>query len=97
MMDVLVDFLALIAAILALWMLTHVMCSRHTSHDSSRRPVLFGVGINILAVLVGSYVIVVSGTAEELPFSVWEFFGGGMIGICLGAVTAFRRNARATR
>lgn len=97
MVDSILEFLSLIASIVALWLITHAMCTDASPRESPGRPVAIGAGINALVVLLGAYLVATLAVAAVLPFSAWTFGVGGMLGVGLGALSSYRSNRRKAR
>jgi len=101
MVDSILEFLSLIAAIVGLWMLTHAMCATSSARESPGRAVAFGAGFNalgvLLGVLLGAYLVATLPVGQELPFTAWTFGIGGLIGVGLGALSSYRSNRRKAR
>lgn len=97
MVDSILEFLSLIAAIVGLWMLTHAMCATSSARESPGRAVAFGAGFNALGVFLGAYLVATLPVGQDLPFTAWTFGIGGLIGVGLGALSSYRSNRRKAR
>lgn len=97
MADSIMEVLAVIAAVIALWGVTHAMCAASSPRESPARAVMFGAAVNVLCVLVAAFLIETRPEMASMPFTGWSFAIGGLLGVGLGALSAYRSDRNKAR
>lgn len=95
MADLIVENLSLFGAFGALWMMTHAMGRSSSPVEKPGQSALIAAAIAAATVIIVTVALAVVVTDDAVPFTPLTLGVGGMVGVLVGAFTAYGANLRA--